>query len=203
MKAACPLFSSLFSSFSTSASFDSQPCPCYTRPLSNRAVSCLSGSTGTRHRKEGPVNTTKPAWFAPSETNRPLFLVTLAVCLIWLLLASAANGIASLQPPPRLPPLFDNPADRLRGAQLKPDVWLDPYITAWKQIDEFPRWGGNVFRLMLTPFADGKPILPGRPLTERLAKALERFETVIDWALQHNMHLIIAPTQSGWPPPAD
>ena len=35
------------------------------------------------------------------------------------------------------------------------------------------------------------PILSGRPLTERFAKDLERFTTVIDWALQHNIHIIL------------
>jgi hypothetical protein len=143
-------------------------------------------------------------------TNRPLFLATLAVCFIWLLLAFAANGLASLQPPPKLPPLSDNPADLLRGAQLTElPVWSDLTFSAynWTNIGYFPNWGGNAFRLFLMPFADGKPILPGRPLTERLSKSLERFTTVIDWALQHNIHFIVCfnpyyvfpPPAADWP----
>ena len=54
----------------------------------------------------------------------------------------------------------------------------------------------------LMPFADGKQILPGQPLTIRLQKALERFTTVIDWALQQNIHFIIAfNPYSSYPPP--
>ena len=151
------------------------------------------------------MNATRPARFAPSVTNRPRFTATLAICFIWLLLASAANGIASLQPPPRLPPLSDNPAARLRGAQLSElPVWSDPTASAynWSNIGYFPNWGGNAFRLFLMPFADGKQILPGQPLTIRLQKALERFTTVIDWALQQNIHFIIAfNPYSSYPPP--
>jgi Cellulase (glycosyl hydrolase family 5) len=50
--------------------------------------------------------------------------------------------------------------------------------------------GGNVFSISLRTAEDGVALLPGRPLTERLAKDLERYTLVIEWALQHNMHII-------------
>ena len=55
--------------------------------------------------------------------------------------------------------------------------------------------GGNVFSIRLVSARNGLPILSGRPLTERFAKDLERFTTVIDWALQHNIHIILRFTQ--------
>lgn len=123
-----------------------------------------------------------------------------AVCLIWFLFFEA-DGFGSTPSGPQLPPLSYTPADRLRGAQLtERPVWSDPTASQWKYIVDFPKWGGNVFRLFLGPFADGKPILPGQPLTLRLAESLKRFTTVIDRALQQNIHFIICFNPSPPPP---
>lgn len=103
-----------------------------------------------------------------------------------------------------LPPLSDNPAARLRGATLENSFccWSDPNYRGWKHIDEFPGWGGNVFSILFRPFLDGQPVLPGQPLTVRLMKALERSASVIDWALQRNMHVILRFHQiNAFPPP--
>ena len=121
-----------------------------------------------------------------------LFLTKFAVCFFWLLLASAANGIGSTPPGPQLPPLSDDPPERLRGAQLvKLPDWSNPSIFQWQYIEDFPKWGGNNFRLFIEAFRDGTPLLPGQPLTLRVAESLKRFTTVIDWALQHNVYVII------------
>ena len=126
------------------------------------------------------------------------FLTQFAVCFVWFLF-STVNAIGSTPPGPQLPPLSYIPAERLRGAQLTKDTFDNPNIRFWKQIEEFPKWGGNVFRINISSARDGVAILPGRPLTERFAKALERFTTVIDWALQHNIHFIVAFTQRNTP----
>jgi Cellulase (glycosyl hydrolase family 5)/FG-GAP-like repeat len=120
-----------------------------------------------------------------------LFLSKFAVGCIWFLLAFVADGIGSTPAGPQLPALSYTPADRLRGAVLASSPYDDPTTRFWRQVEEFPKWGGNVFSINLGTTQDGVAILPGRPLTERLAKALERYTTVIDWALQHNIHIII------------
>jgi Cellulase (glycosyl hydrolase family 5) len=117
-----------------------------------------------------------------------LFLTKFFVCFTWFLV-SAADG--STPPGPQLPVLSYTPPARLRGAVLANDPFEDPRIRIWKQIEEFPKWGGNVFSINLGSAQDGAAILPGRPLTERLAKALERYTTLIEWALQHNIHVIL------------
>jgi len=102
--------------------------------------------------------------------------------------------IAGIGPPPHpLPPLAYDPAARLRGATLDTSYccWSDPKYEGWQYLDRFPRWGGNVFSVLFNAFLDGQPVLPGQPLTNRLMKALERSASVIDWALQHNMHVIL------------
>jgi hypothetical protein len=123
--------------------------------------------------------------------KEPLFLSKFAVCFIWFLLAFAAHAIGSTPPGPQLPALSYTSADRLRGAVLANGTYEDPRIRFWKQVEEFPKWGGNVFSINLSSAQDGVAILSGRPLTERLAKALERYTTVIDWALQHNIHIVV------------
>jgi hypothetical protein len=121
---------------------------------------------------------------------RWLFCFELAVCFIWFLTA-ADDGIGAVPPGPQLSALSYTPAERLRGAHLAAGIYNDPRIRFWKQVEEFPKWGGNVFSINLSSAEDGVAILPGRPLTERLAKALESYTTVIDWALQHNIHIIL------------
>src|SRR5262245_2462131 len=123
--------------------------------------------------------------------KRLLFLSRFAVCFVWLLVA-AADGIGSTPPGPQLPPLSYAPAERLRGAKLTPDTFNVPDNRFWKQIEEFPKWGGNVFGINLRTAERGVAILPGRPLTERLAQALGRYTTVIEWSLQHNIHVILS-----------
>jgi hypothetical protein len=91
--------------------------------------------------------------------------------------------------------LSSAPAARLRGAQLANDTFNNPNIRFWKQLEEFPKWGGNAFRINISSAEDGVAILPGHALTERLAMALNRYTTVIDWALQHNIHFIISFSQ--------
>ena len=119
------------------------------------------------------------------------FLTKFVVCFLWLLLAFAANGIGSTPPGPQLPPLSYTPADRLRGAVLVDGGnYEDPTIRFWRQVEEFPKWGGNVFAITLRTAENGVAILPDRPLTERLAKSLESYTTIIEWSLQHNMHII-------------
>jgi len=106
----------------------------------------------------------------------------------------ASFTIAGIGPPPRpLPPLSDDPAARLRGATIDNSYccWSDPNYPGWKYMDRFPRWGGNVFSLMFKPFLQGEPVLPGQSLTKRLMKALEQYVSVMDWALQRNMHVIL------------
>jgi hypothetical protein len=96
-----------------------------------------------------------------------------------------------------LPPLAYDPPARLRGAHLEQvgtSSWDIPTSDVWNHIADFPRWGGNVLSLDLTTADDGfnpSPYLPGRPLTERLAASLARYTTVIDWALQHNVNIIV------------
>ena len=57
------------------------------------------------------------------------------------------------------------------------------------RLKKFPSGGGNVFSISLRTAEDGVALF-NRPLTERLAKDLERYTLVIEWALQHNMHII-------------
>jgi Cellulase (glycosyl hydrolase family 5) len=121
--------------------------------------------------------------------TRPQFLTKFAVCFIWLPF-SAANGIGSTPPGPQLPPLSYTPAERLRGAHLSEANYDITPVRFWTQVEEVPKWGGNVFSISLRTAEDGVALLPGRPLTERLAKDLERYTLVIEWALQHNMHII-------------
>jgi hypothetical protein len=94
---------------------------------------------------------------------------------------------------PKLPPLTSDPVWRLRGAQLfhGPD-WSDPDIPEWDRVDRFPAWGGNAFRIFLEPSLDGETILPGEPLTLKLSEALNRWATVIDWALQNDIYVVVA-----------
>lgn len=94
---------------------------------------------------------------------------------------------------PRLPPITSDPDQRLRGAQLihGPD-WSDPDIPEWDRVDRFPAWGGNAFRIFLEPSLDGETILPGEPLTLKLSENLNRWATVIDWALQNDIYVVVA-----------
>src|SRR5262249_852854 len=133
--------------------------------------------------------------------KKVLLFTKFAVCFVWLLLAFAVDGIGATPPGPQLPPLSYTPAERLRGAQLLALPYDDPRTRFWKQVEEVPKWGGNVFSIILKTVEDGVVLLPGRPLTERLAKALERYTTVIEWALQHNIHVIIRFSQSWFPDP--
>ena len=112
-----------------------------------------------------------------------------AVCFFWVLFL-AADGIGATPPGPQLPPLSYAPAERLRGTHLSSNDYSDPRTRFWKQVEEIPKWGGNVLSINLQTAENGVAILPGRPLTERLAKDLERYTTVIEWSLQHNMHII-------------
>jgi hypothetical protein len=75
-----------------------------------------------------------------------LFLTKFFVCFTWFLV-SAADG--STPPGPQLPALSYTPADRLRGAVLANGTYEDPRIRFWKQVEEFPKWGGNVFSINL------------------------------------------------------
>lgn len=118
-----------------------------------------------------------------------LFLTKFVVCFLWFLV-SAADAIGSTPPGPQLPPLSYTPADRLRGAVLVNGNYEDPTIRFWRQVEEFPKWGGNVFAITLRTAENGVAILHDRPLTERLAKSLESYTTIIEWSLQHNMHII-------------
>ena len=74
---------------------------------------------------------------------------------------------------------------------MKLPDWSNPSIFQWQYIEDFPKWGGNNFRLFIEAFRDGTPLLLGQPLTLRVAESLKRFTTVIDWALQHNVYVII------------
>jgi len=115
--------------------------------------------------------------------------------------ARARLNIGMGAPGGQLPRLAMAPAGRLRGAQLGEwQKWEDPYFSGWSHICEFPAFGGNVFRINVQPYYDGQPVLPGRPLAERLAKNLERLGSVIEWSLQHNVHVILAANNFGfWP----
>ncbi len=103
----------------------------------------------------------------------------------------------------KLPPIYPSPVTPLRGAQLFEHDWSDSNLSNWNYISKFPESGGNVFRIFITPFADGKALLPGQSLTLRLVESLKRYNEVIEWALSKKIYVILAfnPYYS-WPPPA-
>jgi hypothetical protein len=91
---------------------------------------------------------------------------------------------------PPLPPLSADLAPRFRGASINEfRDWSDPTLSEWRHIDQFPQWGGNIISIILRPYFDGVPVLPGHPLTERLMKTLEHYTPLINWALQHHVYV--------------
>jgi hypothetical protein len=89
-----------------------------------------------------------------------------------------------------LPALSADLAPRFRGASINDfRDWSDPALPEWSHIDEFPGWGGNMISIILKPYYQGVPLLPGHPLTERLTQALQRYISLIDWALQHHVYV--------------
>ena len=126
-------------------------------------------------------------------------LATFTFLLTFTVVVHADPGTSKF----RLPSIKSNPVQPLRGAQLIDHNWSDLNLPNWSLLGDFPKWGGNVFRIFLTPFADGSALLPGEPLTLRLAESLKRFIQVIDWSLDHNVYVILAfNPYYNWPPPA-
>ena len=126
------------------------------------------------------------------------------VSLLAILLASCGGGggdgsqTGVVTP---LPPLSADLAPRFRGASINDyRDWSDPTLPEWSYIDEFPVWGGNMISIILKPYFQGVPILPGHPLTERLARALQRYIPLIDWALKHHVYVNLRFNQvNSWP----
>ena len=103
-----------------------------------------------------------------------LFLTGLLVLSPFLKIAGPTHaGTASNKS--RLPPIYSNPIELIRAAQLAGHNWSDTNLPDWNFIGDFPKWGGNAFRIVLSPFADGQALLPGEALTLRLGESLKRY----------------------------
>jgi hypothetical protein len=130
--------------------------------------------------------------------------------------ASCTNvtGIPDAVPPVLPPTNFSLPKlvsanqPRLRGAHLNEyATWTDPNYSGWVHLPEFPYWGGNVIRLFLCPYAqDGTPLLPGKPLVERIMASLATRQPVIEWCLANNVYVMLCfstflmwPVERNWP----
>ena len=103
----------------------------------------------------------------------------------------------------KLPQFAGNSIPRLRGAQLMALDWANKSLGNWNVIEDFPEWGGNALRIFISPYEDGVALLPGQPLSSRLAASLKRYIDLINWANERNVYVIVNfNPYYAWPPPA-